>query len=166
MRYHGEASKNLQNALNIKYCTHSTYLHAHIPKMNSSYVKICESSCLLLARISPASRPESLNCYPGVAGKLNFLKKMYFLFDCFWIFWTDFLPDFLTHKFGVTFSHFFTLPKVWVTFPKCGKSVRKCDEVYIAYVGVVNCRKVTHRDKVTGKCDCKFIAKGPFKTPW
>ena len=33
-------------------------------KINSSYVKICESSCPLLARISPASHPETLNCYP------------------------------------------------------------------------------------------------------
>ena len=42
----------------------STYLHAHMPKFNSSYIKICEISRPLLALILPASRPESLNCYP------------------------------------------------------------------------------------------------------
>ena len=49
----------------------STYLHAHMPKINSSYIKICEiscplllTSCPLLARFLPASCPESLSCYP------------------------------------------------------------------------------------------------------
>ena len=69
--------------------------------------------------------------FAGGCGKAGFLEKnVFFLFNCFRIFQTDFLPDFLTHKFGVTFSHFLTLPKVCVTFPKCGKSVRKCEEVY------------------------------------
>ena len=63
----------------------------------------------------------------GGCGKAELLEKnVFFLFDCFQIFQTDFLPDFLTHKFGVTISHFLTLPKVYVTFPKCGKSVKKC----------------------------------------
>ena len=57
IRYHGEASKNLQNALDVEYGTNSTYLHAHMPKINSSYVEICESSRPRLARVSPASRP-------------------------------------------------------------------------------------------------------------
>ena len=52
-------AKNLQIALDVEYGTHSTYLHTHMPKMNSSYVKICESSRPLLARTLPASRPES-----------------------------------------------------------------------------------------------------------
>jgi hypothetical protein len=34
--------------------TNSTYLHADMPKINSSYFKICERR---LARVSPASRP-------------------------------------------------------------------------------------------------------------
>jgi hypothetical protein len=34
------ASENLQNALDVEYGTNSTYLHAHMPKINSSYVKI------------------------------------------------------------------------------------------------------------------------------
>jgi hypothetical protein len=61
--YHGEASKNLQNALTVEYGTNYTYLHAHMPKMNSSSVKICESSRPLLARFLPASHPKILNCY-------------------------------------------------------------------------------------------------------
>jgi hypothetical protein len=35
-----------------------------MPKINSSSVKICESSRLLLAQFSPASRPGFINCYP------------------------------------------------------------------------------------------------------
>jgi hypothetical protein len=53
IRYHGEASKNLQNALDIGYGTNSTYEHSHMPKINSSSVKICESSRPHLARVSP-----------------------------------------------------------------------------------------------------------------
>jgi len=48
----------------------------------------------------------------GIAGKLNFSKNLIFSFGCFRLFQTDFLPDFFTYKFGVTFSHFLTLPKV------------------------------------------------------
>ena len=44
--------------------TNSTYLHAQMSKINSSYVKIFESSHPLLACILPTSRPEILNCYP------------------------------------------------------------------------------------------------------
>jgi hypothetical protein len=102
----------------------------------------------------------------GGCGKAELLEKnVFFLFDCFRIFRTDFLPDFFTHKFGVTFSHFLTLPKVCVTFPKCGKSVRKCEEVYHSVCKSHQLHKVTHKDKVTGKCDRQFIAKGPFETP-
>jgi len=61
---HGEASKNLQNALDVEYGTNSTYEHSHMPKINSSSVKICESSQKVLAQFSPASRPKILNCYP------------------------------------------------------------------------------------------------------
>ena len=64
IRYHDEASENLQNALFVEHGTNSTYLHSHTPKINISHVKFCESSCLLLTRFLPASRPESLNCYP------------------------------------------------------------------------------------------------------
>ena len=35
-----------------------------MPKIHSSYVEICESSRPRLARVSPASRPKILNCYP------------------------------------------------------------------------------------------------------
>ena len=35
-----------------------------MPKINSSSVKICESSQKVLAQFSPASRPKILNCYP------------------------------------------------------------------------------------------------------
>jgi hypothetical protein len=47
IRYHGEASKNLQNALDVEYGTNSTYEHSQI---NSSSVKICESSRPRLAQ--------------------------------------------------------------------------------------------------------------------
>ena len=33
-----------------------SYLHAHMPKINSSYIKICESSCLVLPQFLPASQ--------------------------------------------------------------------------------------------------------------
>jgi hypothetical protein len=55
-RFHGEASKNLKNALTVDFGINSTYLHTHMPKINSSSVKICESSRPLLAQFSPASR--------------------------------------------------------------------------------------------------------------
>ena len=38
-----------------------------MPKINSSSVKICESSRPRLARVSPASRPKILNCYPRLS---------------------------------------------------------------------------------------------------
>ena len=41
----------------VDFGTNSTYLHANMPKINSSSVKICESSRPRLARVSPASRP-------------------------------------------------------------------------------------------------------------
>jgi hypothetical protein len=59
-----EARKNLQNALEVEYGTNSTYEHSHMTKINSSSVKICESSRPRLARVSLASRPKILNCYP------------------------------------------------------------------------------------------------------
>ena len=37
----------------VDFGINSTYLHAHMPKMNSSSVKICEFSCPLLAQFSP-----------------------------------------------------------------------------------------------------------------
>ncbi len=43
--------------------TFSTYLHAHMPKMNGSYVTICESSCKVLAEFSELGLKKSLNCY-------------------------------------------------------------------------------------------------------
>ena len=58
---YGKISETLQA---VPLGTNSNYVHAHMPKINSSYVKICECSRPLLARISPASRPEILNCYP------------------------------------------------------------------------------------------------------
>ena len=41
-RFDGEASENLKNALTVNLGTKSTYFYAHMPKMNSSYVKIWE----------------------------------------------------------------------------------------------------------------------------
>jgi hypothetical protein len=41
----------------IDFGINSTYLHAHMPKINSSSVKICESSHKVLAQFSPSSRP-------------------------------------------------------------------------------------------------------------
>ena len=78
---HGEASKNLQNALDVEYGTNSTYEHSHMPKINSSSVKICESSQKVLAQFSPASRPKILNCYPRRSNtkmKLTFLSARCF----------------------------------------------------------------------------------------
>ena len=63
--------------------TNSTYLHADMPKINSSYVKICERR---LARVSPASRPKILNCVviPGgstvIHGMVEFVKKRWHFF--------------------------------------------------------------------------------------
>ena len=37
----------------VEYGTNCTYSHVHMPKINSFYVKICESSCPLLARFLP-----------------------------------------------------------------------------------------------------------------
>jgi hypothetical protein len=53
-----------QNTGPVDLGTNYTYLHAHMPKTNSSSVKICENSCPLLAQFLPAFRPKSLNCYP------------------------------------------------------------------------------------------------------
>ena len=58
--YYGKISETLQA---VDLGTNYTYLHAHMVKINSSYVKICESSCPLLAHFSPPSCPEILNCY-------------------------------------------------------------------------------------------------------
>ncbi len=49
-----ERSPKLSEA--VDFGINSTYLHAHMPKINSSSVKICESSRPRLARVSPASR--------------------------------------------------------------------------------------------------------------
>jgi hypothetical protein len=48
----------------IDFGINSTYEHSHMPKINSSSVKICESSRLLLTQFSPASHPGFINCYP------------------------------------------------------------------------------------------------------
>ena len=44
LRYQGDASKNLQNTLTVEYGTNSTYKCAHMPKTNSSSVKILKIS--------------------------------------------------------------------------------------------------------------------------
>ena len=49
-----ERSPKLSEA--VDFGINSTYLHAHMPKINSSSVNICESSRPRLAR--------ELNCYP------------------------------------------------------------------------------------------------------
>ena len=53
IRYHGEASKNLQNALDVEYGTNSTYLPAHMPKKKVPMSKFMK----VLARFLPVSRP-------------------------------------------------------------------------------------------------------------
>ena len=62
IRYHGEASKNLQNALDVEYGTNSTYERAHMPKINSSPVKILQSSCNVLAEFPQLGLRIFLNC--------------------------------------------------------------------------------------------------------
>ena len=57
-----ERSPKLSEA--VDFGINSTYLHAHMPKMNSSSVKICESSQKVLKKFSKSSRPKILNCYP------------------------------------------------------------------------------------------------------
>jgi hypothetical protein len=70
-----ENEKISKTLFTIDFGMHSTYEHSHMPKINSSSVKICESShlrlarvlpasCPRLARVLPASRPKILNCYP------------------------------------------------------------------------------------------------------
>jgi hypothetical protein len=62
---HGEASENLQNALDVEYGTNSTYKHAHMPKTNSSPVKILlQSSCKKFSQSSHNSVSESTQNYP------------------------------------------------------------------------------------------------------
>ena len=62
IRYHGEASENLQNALNVEYGTNSTYEHAHMPKIKSSSVKILQSSRKVLAEFPHLGLQFFLNC--------------------------------------------------------------------------------------------------------
>jgi hypothetical protein len=68
-----ERSPKLSEA--VDFGINSTYLHAHMPKINSSSVKICESSQKVLKKFSKSSqkvlkkfskssRPKILNCYP------------------------------------------------------------------------------------------------------
>ncbi len=57
-----ERSPKLSKA--VDFGINSTFLHAHMPKMNSSSVKICESSQKVLKKFSKSSRPKILNCYP------------------------------------------------------------------------------------------------------
>ena len=53
----GGGDKISENLRAIDFGINSTYLHAHMPKINSSSVKICESSHKVLAQFSPSSRP-------------------------------------------------------------------------------------------------------------
>ena len=78
--------------ITVEYGTNSTYEHSHMPKINSSYVKICESSCPRLAQVSPASRPKILNCYPRrsklnkskLTGDVNVNKMVLPWVSCWW----------------------------------------------------------------------------------
>jgi len=82
IRYDGEASKNLQNALDIEYGTNSTYLHAHLPKINSSSVKNCDSSRPRLARVSPASHPRLAQKFSIVTrAVVKWIQKCRFPFE-------------------------------------------------------------------------------------
>ena len=56
--------KDLRNSPAVDFGINSTYLHAHMPKINSSSVEICESSQKVLRKFSKSSRPKILNCYP------------------------------------------------------------------------------------------------------
>ena len=67
----------------------------------------------------------------GIAGKLNFSKKCIFSSKVFEILNCNFLPDCLTHKFGVTLSHFSTVGENVCNFHKVRQSARKCEEVCV-----------------------------------
>jgi hypothetical protein len=67
-----ERSPKLSEA--VDFGINSTYLHAHMPKINSSSVKICESSQKVLKKFSKSSRPKILNCYPRHS-KATYLSK-------------------------------------------------------------------------------------------
>ncbi len=54
--------EDLQTLRPVEIDTFSTYLHAHMPKTNSSYVKICESSRKVLAEFSELGLKEILIC--------------------------------------------------------------------------------------------------------
>jgi hypothetical protein len=49
-----ERSPKLSEA--VDFGINSTYLHAHMPKIDSSYVKICESSQKVLKKFSKSSQ--------------------------------------------------------------------------------------------------------------
>ena len=51
-----------QNALPVEYGTNSTYKQAHIPKINSSPVKILHSSQQVLAEFAELGLQICLNC--------------------------------------------------------------------------------------------------------
>jgi hypothetical protein len=54
-----------QNALDVEYGTNSTYEQSHMPKINSSSVKICESSRPRLAqKFSIVTRAVVLFAHP------------------------------------------------------------------------------------------------------
>ncbi len=48
--------KDLRNSPAVDFGIESTYLHAHMPKINSSSVKICESSQKVLKKFSKSSQ--------------------------------------------------------------------------------------------------------------
>ncbi len=55
--------EDLRTLRPVENGTFFTYLHAHMPKMNGSYVTICESSRKVLAEFSELGLKKSINCY-------------------------------------------------------------------------------------------------------
>jgi len=83
-----------------------------MPKINSSSVKICESSQKVLAQFSPASRPKILNCYPRSSNKgstkvcFSGIKIYVFLRENS-LFFVLYLEDFFKAKKKIPIGMFF-----------------------------------------------------------
>ena len=58
-----ERSPKLSEA--VDFGTNSTYLHAHMPKINSSSVKICESSQKVLKKVLKKFSPKNSQLLPA-----------------------------------------------------------------------------------------------------
>ena len=94
--------EDLRTLSPVDFGINSTYLHAHMPKINSSYVKICESSRQRLARVSLASRPKILNCYPRRSNSFLAHKLSH---DRWYVFFVGVLPADWGWGRGNQFNH-------------------------------------------------------------